>query len=80
MAVNSVISVACQQALVSSPCEQKGFCSSVKICERKKIQQASCVLNTVREKRTNEPLRRMKKLNKNAHESPYVERAAWDKI
>ena len=44
MGVNSVISVACQQALVSSPCEQKGFCSSVKICERYNSQRNSCIL------------------------------------
>ena len=34
LAVNSVISVACLQAFVSSKRSQKGFCSSVKICER----------------------------------------------
>ena len=76
MGVNSVISVACQQALVSSPCEQKGLCSSVKICERENSQRASCVLNNVREKRTNEPFRIMKKLNKNTHESHYAGRRA----
>ncbi|WP_424046877.1 hypothetical protein, partial [Prevotella jejuni] len=31
-------------AFVGSPCEHKGFCSSVKICEKENIQQASCVL------------------------------------
>ena len=44
MAVNSVISVACQQALVGSPCSQKGLCSSVKICERENSQRNSCIL------------------------------------
>jgi hypothetical protein len=48
----------------------------VKICERENSQRASCVLNNVREKRTNEPLRFMKRLNKNAHESPYAGRRA----
>ena len=42
--------------------------------ERKNSQRASCVLNNVREKRTNEPLRLMKKLNKNTHESHYAGR------
>ena len=27
-----------------SPCSQKGFCSSVKICKRENFQRASCVL------------------------------------
>ena len=45
IAVNSVISVVCLQAFVGSPCSQKGFCSSVKICEREKFQRASCILS-----------------------------------
>ena len=44
IAVKSVISVVCLQAFVGSPCSQKGFCSSVKICEREKFQRAPCVL------------------------------------
>ena len=34
IAINSVISVVCLQTFVGSHCSQKGFCSSVKICER----------------------------------------------
>ena len=44
IAVNSVISVVCLQTFVGSHCSQKGFCSSVKICEREKFQRAPCVL------------------------------------
>ena len=39
-----MLSVVCLQTFVGSPCSQKGFCSSVKICERENFQRASCVL------------------------------------
>ena len=37
-------------AFVCSPCSQKGFCSSVKICERQNPQRVSYVLKSVRKK------------------------------